>query len=66
MSTAKDPNTTAIERAVELAKSGEVRTIADIQQRLEQEGYENVDSILGPWVLRELRKMFDEKASRRS
>ena len=66
MSTTKDPNKTAIERAVELGKSGEVRTIADIQQRLKQEGYQNVNSILGPWVLRELRRMIDEKARRRS
>jgi hypothetical protein len=66
MSTTKDPNKTAIERAVDLAESGEARTIADIQQRLKQEGYENVDSILGPWVLRELRRMIDEKARRRS
>jgi hypothetical protein len=66
MSTTKDPDKTAIERAVELAESGEVRTIADVQQRLKQEGYENVDSILGPWVLRELRRMIDEKARRRS
>jgi hypothetical protein len=66
MSTAKDPwGKSTVERAVELAESGECATTADIQARLKAEGHENVDSILGPWLLRELRRMIGEAPPRR-
>jgi hypothetical protein len=55
----EDPDKSPLERAFELAESGECTTTADIQQRLKDEGYNNVDAVLGPWVLRELRKTIE-------
>jgi hypothetical protein len=36
----------AIERALELARTGAVRTVDDIRRTLKKEGYENVDGHL--------------------
>src|ERR1700684_2632783 len=43
----------AIERAFELARSGECKTIAQIRSRLSREGYDQ-DQILGPQLSRQL------------
>jgi hypothetical protein len=40
-----DVNVTALERAFDLAKSGECRTVGDIRSRLKQEGYSDAQII---------------------
>jgi hypothetical protein len=35
-----DPKVSALERAFQLARSGQAATIADIKKRLKREGYE--------------------------
>ena len=45
---------TAIERALELAKSGWISTSDELLQVLKSEGY-YVDSIVGPMLFRQLR-----------
>jgi hypothetical protein len=53
------PNTTPIERAFELARSGQCRTTGDIQSRLKEEGYDS-SQLIGPFLLRQLRALIDE------
>ena len=53
------PNTTPLERAFELAKSGRCRTTEDIFVVLKREGYPT-EQIVGPWLLRQLRMIIDE------
>lgn len=55
------PNTTPIERAFELARSGQCKTTADIEQRLKFEGYPT-DTVIGPILLKHLRAVMDDKA----
>lgn len=51
---------TTIERAYELAKSGECATISDIKARLKAERYHDVDGQLyGRSILTALRKLCD-------
>jgi hypothetical protein len=47
---------TALERAFELAKSGECRTTDEIRKRLNAEGFSG-QQITGPSLLRQLREM---------
>jgi hypothetical protein len=55
---------TAVERAFELAKSGEVSGIAEIAKILNREGY-SVQDIHGPSLRRQLRALIAHaKASR--
>jgi hypothetical protein len=53
------PNTTPIERAFELAKSGQCRTTGDIESRLKEEGYDS-RQLIGRVLLRQLRALIDE------
>jgi hypothetical protein len=53
------PNTTPIERAFQLARSGQCQTTADIQQRLRGEGYSTL-SIIGPLLMKELRSAIND------
>jgi hypothetical protein len=49
------PHKTAIERAFELAKSGQVERLTDLKKALSCQGYV-VSQIEGPSLLRQLRK----------
>jgi hypothetical protein len=53
------PNTTPLERAFEIAKSGRCRTTDDIFAFLKKEGYPT-EQIVGPWLLRQLRTVINE------
>lgn len=53
------PNTSPIERAFELARSGRCRTTADIARRLKAEGY-STDTVIGPVLMRKLRSLIDD------
>jgi stage V sporulation protein SpoVS len=49
---------TTLERAYELARSGECRTVGDIKSRLQQEGHERVqDRLYGGSLTSALRKL---------
>ena len=47
------PNTTALKRAFELARSGASISIVEIKQRLNAEGYSN-DVMMGRWLPSEI------------
>jgi hypothetical protein len=47
---------TALERAFELAKSGEVSSIPDIKLALRSEGY-SIAQLEGPMLIRQLRAL---------
>jgi predicted membrane GTPase involved in stress response len=47
---------TAVERAFQLAGSGEVATLSDLRARLRREGYD-LNHIVGPALLRQLRTL---------
>jgi hypothetical protein len=53
-----DPNLSPLERAFELARSGECRTVDDIRKRLSREGY-STTQIYGPALLAQLRALID-------
>jgi hypothetical protein len=58
------PNVTSIERAFELARSGQCETTADIQLRLKAEGYSTAQVIMiGPALMRQLRAVINDKSS---
>jgi hypothetical protein len=58
---------TTLERAFELARSGEFTTVADIRQRLRAERYDQVDAHLsGPALSRQLRALCDQARARQS
>lgn len=49
---------TTLERAYELARSGECRTVSDVKARLQQEGHERVqDRLYGGSLTSALRKL---------
>lgn len=48
--------TTALERAFELAKSGDCGTVDDIRKRLKAEGYRS-ETVTGPTLLKQLRTL---------
>jgi hypothetical protein len=56
MLNAMDRDTTALERAFQLAGSGDHRSIGDIKQRLKAEGY-SVDRITGSALNKQLRTL---------
>ena len=58
-----DHNVTPLERAFQLAKSGECRGVEDIRRRMRADGYESTQ-IAGPALLLQLRKLI--KAARAS
>lgn len=51
-------DTTAIERAFELARSGRYETCSEIKQVLVREGYSNAQ-ITGPTLMRQLRELIN-------
>lgn len=52
---------TTLERAFELARSGEFSTPAEIRQRLKQERFDSVEAHLqGPSITRQLRLLCEE------
>jgi len=55
------PNTTPIERAFDLARSGQCRTTADIEKLLRDEGYP-AGALIGPVLMRQLRELIDDAA----
>jgi hypothetical protein len=56
MLSAMDRDTAALERAFQLASSGDHRSIGDIKQRLKAEGY-SVDQITGSALKKQLRTL---------
>jgi hypothetical protein len=59
-----DPKVSALERAFQLARSGQVASIDDIKKRLKREGYEKaVDG--GPSLAGQLRKLISEASERK-
>jgi hypothetical protein len=55
-------NTSPIERAFELARSGQCSTTADVIKRLKDEGY-TADKVIGPVLMKQLRDLIDDAAS---
>lgn len=52
---------TTLERAYELAHSGQCRTVSDIKQTLQTEGFDRIqDSLYGPTLTSALRKLCQE------
>ena len=49
-----DPKKTAIERAFELARSGEYQDLNDVERRIHKEGYSR-DQLQGPSLRKQLR-----------
>lgn len=56
MLTGMDQHVTALERAFQLAKSGQVEGVADITAALKQEGY-RIDQMQGPQLFAQLRRL---------
>jgi hypothetical protein len=56
-----DPNRTSLERAFELARSGDCATVSEIRHRLLVEGYA-ADQIDGPHLIRQLRMLCESSA----
>jgi hypothetical protein len=52
-----DPKVSAIERAFQMAKSGEVSNIEDIKTKLKREGYNPSDVYVGRSLNLQLRKL---------
>lgn len=60
-----DQNLTALERAFQLAKSGQVASVADITDALKLEGY-RIEQVQGPQLRAQLKKLIEEaRAARR-
>lgn len=52
---------TTLERAYELAQGGSCRTVGEIKQALQAEGFERIqDSLYGPTLTSALRKLCQE------
>jgi hypothetical protein len=51
-----DRNTTALERAFQLARSGNHASVADVKKQLKTEGY-SVAQITGPTLLKQLKAL---------
>ena len=52
---------TTLERAYELARGGSCRTVGEIKQALQAEGFERIqDSLYGPTLTAALRKLCQE------
>ena len=56
MLSAMDRNVTALERAFQLAKSGDCVSVPDLRQRLKGEGY-SLETIVGPALSRQLEAL---------
>jgi hypothetical protein len=57
-----DPNTTALERAFQLAKSGRCISIEDIRQQLKSEGY-SAEHVTGKGLTRQLKELIRSAAT---
>jgi hypothetical protein len=55
------PNISILERAFQLARSGQCKTTADIQLRLKAEGY-TTDQLTGRILMKQLRAVIDNKS----
>lgn len=55
-----DTNKSSLERAFELARSGKLRSVAEIRVALKQEGY-NQSQIEGRTLVRQLKGMIENK-----
>lgn len=54
-------NSTTLERAFELARSGGCASVQDIRRRLKSEGYDQVEAHLaGPSLGKQLRRLCEE------
>ena len=51
-----DPNSSAVERAFQLAKAGQCATIRDIMRKLKIEGY-SVEQLVGSSFIKQLKVM---------
>ena len=60
-----DPKVSALERAFQLARSGQAATTADIKKRLKREGYEENAVDGGPSLTGQLRKLIREARERK-
>ena len=60
-----DPKVSALERAFQLARSGQVASIDDIKKRLKREGYEEKAVDGGPSLAGQLRKLISEARERK-
>jgi len=54
-----DNNITALERAFELAQSGQYGSVTDIKRKLHSEGY-SMDQVTGPALNKQLRQIIRE------
>jgi hypothetical protein len=54
-------NITPLERAFQLARSGQCKTTADIRSRLKEEGYSD-DAVVGRTLMKQLRTLMDDAA----
>jgi hypothetical protein len=61
---AMEANTTAIERAFQLAKGGRYVTVEEIRNRLQAEGY-SAGAITGPQLSGQLKAIIDKARSAR-
>ena len=57
----RTPNITQLERAFQLAHSGQCKTTADIELRLKAEGY-STNQVIGPTLMKQLRAVIDDKS----
>jgi hypothetical protein len=60
-----DPKVSVLERAFQLARSGQVASIDDIKKRLKREGYEEKSVDGGPSLARQLKKLIREARERK-
>ncbi len=63
MLSAMDHNVTALERAFQLAKSGNCTSVPDLRQRLKQEGY-SLQTIVGRTLSRQLEALIKAAATK--
>ena len=54
-----DPNLSALERAFQLARSGQVSNVEDIRKRLKQEGYDANAVYVGQSLKTQLRDLIE-------
>jgi hypothetical protein len=59
-----DRNITALERAFQLAKSGNHPSVADIKKQLKTEGY-SAAQIIGPTLLKQLKSLLQAHLRRK-
>jgi arginine repressor len=52
----RDPNVTPLERAFELARSGEFSNVAEIKKRLQREGFETAQ-VTGATLTKQLNEI---------